>query len=113
MDLIDLNPPKEPLITQKPIDKLITLTLPEKNDTNEEMKKIYKLTIEDILIKNKEDINKISPDSNIYNIDMVLHYLYLNHLLKINRAINNKFLDILVTRINVAELTQKNPLITI
>ena len=100
-DLIDLNPPKEPLITQKPIDKLITLTLPEKNDTNEEMKKIYKLTIEDILIKNKEDINKISPDSNIYNIDMVLHYLYLNHLLKINRAINSKFLDILVTRINI------------
>lgn len=31
-DLIDINPPKEPLVTEKPIDKLITLTLPEKND---------------------------------------------------------------------------------
>ena len=100
-DLIDINPPKEPLVTEKPIDKLITLTLPEKNESNEEMKKIYKLTIEDIINKNKEEINKISNESNIHNIDMVLHYLYLNHLLKINRAINTKFLDILVSRINI------------
>jgi hypothetical protein len=100
-DLIDINPPKEPLITEKPIDKLITLTLPEKNDTNKEMKKIYKLTIEDIINKNKEEINKISNESNIHNIDMVLHYLYLNHILKINRAINSKFLNILVSRINI------------
>ena len=100
-DLIDINPPKEPLVTEKSIDKLITLTLPEKNESNEEMKKIYKLTIEDIINKNKEEINKISNESNIHNIDMVLHYLYLNHLLKINRAINTKFLDILVSRINI------------
>ena len=100
-DLIDINPPKEPLITEKPMDKLISLTLPEKNDSNEEMKKIYKLTIEDIITKNKESINIISPESNIHNIDMILHYLYLNHLLKINRVINNKFLDILVSRINI------------
>ena len=100
-DLIDINPPKEPIITEKHIDKLITLTLPEKNDTNEEMKKIYKLTIENIINKNKEKLNKISPESNIHNINMVLYYLYLNHLLKINNSINNKFIDILVSRINI------------
>jgi len=100
-DLIDINPPKEPLIKEKPLDKLISLTLPEKNYSNKDMKKIYKLTIEDIINKNKEEINKISLESNIHNIDMVLHYLYLNHLLKINRAINSKFLDILISRINI------------
>ena len=100
-DLININAPKEPLVTEKCIDKLLTLTLPEKNDSNEEMKKIYKMTIEDIINKNKEELDKISPESNIHNIDMVLHYLYLNHILKINRAINNKFLDILISRINI------------
>ena len=59
------------------------------------------MTIEDIINKNKEELDKISPESNIHNIDMVLHYLYLNHILKINRAINNKFLDILISRINI------------
>ena len=101
VDLININARKEPLITEKPIDKLVNLTLPEKNDSNAEMKKIYKLTIENIIAKNKEELNKISPESNIHNIDMVLHYLYLNHIIKINRAINNKFLDVLISRINI------------
>ena len=86
---------------QKPGDNLISLTIPEKNESNEEIKKIYKLTIDNILSNNTEDINKISPDSNIHNIDMVLHYLYLNHLMKINRVINVKFIDILMSRINI------------
>ena len=98
-DLININDKKNISITEKYIDKLLILTLPEKNNTNEEMKKIYKLTIEDIINKNKEEFNKISSESNIHNIDMILHYLYLNHLLKINKVINNKFLDILVSRI--------------
>ena len=100
-DLIDINTDEKKLVKQKPGDNLISLTIPEKNESNEEIKKIYKLTIDNILSNNKEDINKISPDSNIHNIDMVLHYLYLNHLLKINRVINVKFIDILISRINI------------
>ena len=99
-DLININLPKEPLITERHIDKLVSLTLPEKNDSNEEMQKIYKLTIEGIINK-KEELDKISPESNIHNIDMALHYLYLNHLSKINGAINSKFLDLLISRINI------------
>ena len=100
-DLIDINTDKKNISKEKPLDNLITLTIPEKNESNEEMKKIYKLTIDNILSHNKEEINKISPDSNIHNIEMVLHYLYVNHLLKINRVINVKFIDILISRINI------------
>ena len=100
-DLIDINMEEKKISKQKPGDNLISLTIPEKNESNEEIKKIYKLTIDNILSNNTEDINKISPDSNIHNIDMVLHYLYLNHLMKINRVINVKFIDILISRINI------------
>ena len=100
-DLININEEKKELTKEKPADNLISLTIPEKNDSNEEMKKIYKLTIDNILSNNKEEMNKLSPDSNIHNIDMVLHYLYLNHILKINRVINVKFIDILISRINI------------
>ena len=100
-DLIDINMEEKKISKQKPGDNLISLTIPEKNESNEEIKKIYKLTIDNILSNNKEDIDKISPDSNIHNIDMVLHYLYLNHLMKINRVINVKFIDILISRINI------------
>ena len=100
-DLIDINMEEKKISKQKPGDNLISLTIPEKNESNEEIKKIYKLTIDNILSNNTEDINKISPDSNIHNIDMVLHYLYLNHLMKINRIINVKFIDILISRINI------------
>ena len=100
-DLIDINIEHKQITKEKSIDNLISLTIPEKNESNEEMKKIYRLTVDNILINYKEDINKISPDSNIHNIDMVLHYLYLNHLIKINRVINVKFIDILVNRINI------------
>ena len=100
-DLIDINDEKKSLPKDKTIDNLISLTIPEKNESNEEMKKIYKLTIDNILSNSREEINNISLDSNIHNIDMVLHYLYLNHLLKINRVINIKFIDILMSRINI------------
>ena len=100
-DLININMEQNPLKNEKQMDKLINLTIPEKNESNQEMKKIYKLTIENALLRKEGDINNISPDSNIHNIDMVLHYLYINHLLKINRVINLKFLDILLSRINI------------
>ena len=100
-DLIEINDEKKSLPKDKTKDNLISLTIPEKNESNEEMKKIYKLTIDNILSNSREEINNISLDSNIHNIDMVLHYLYLNHLLKINRVINVKFIDILMSRINI------------
>ena len=100
-DLIEINDEKKSLPKDKTKDNLISLTIPEKNESNEEMKKIYKLTIDNILSNSREGINNISLDSNIHNIDMVLHYLYLNHLLKINRVINIKFIDILMSRINI------------
>ena len=100
-DLIDINNQQKQLKKEKAKDNLISLTIPEKNDSNKEMKNIYKLTIDNILSNTKEEVNKISPDSNIHNIDMVLHYLYINHILKINRVINAKFIDILITRTNI------------
>ena len=102
-ELIDINIEQKPLKKEKNRDNLISLTIPEKNDSNKEMKQIYNLTIDNILLNNKEEINKISPDSNIHNIDMVLHYLYINHILKINRVINAKFIDILISRIKIME----------
>ena len=74
-DLININMEQKPLKNEKQMDKLINLTIPEKNESNQEMKKIYKLTIENALLRKEGDINNISPDSNIHNIDMVLHYL--------------------------------------
>ena len=100
-DLIDINAKQKPLEKEKAKDNLISLTIPEKNDSNKEMKNIYKMTIDNILSNSKEEVNKISPDSNIHNIDMVLHYLYINHILKINRVINAKFIDILISRTNI------------
>ena len=100
-DLIDINAKQKPLEKEMAKDNLITLTLPEKNESNKEMKNIYKMTIDNILSNSKEEVNKISPDSNIHNIDMVLHYLYINHILKINRVINAKFIDILISRTNI------------
>ena len=100
-DLLDINAKPEPMKKEKAQDNLISLTIPEKNDSNKEMKNIYKLTIDNILSNTKEEVNKISPDSNIHNIDMVLHYLYINHILKINRVINTKFIDILISRTNI------------
>ena len=100
-DLININSEQKPILKERPMDNLISLTIPQKNESNEEMKKIYKMTIENILSSNKEEISKISPESNIHNIDMILHYLYINHLLKINRVINVKFIDILVSRVNI------------
>ena len=100
-DLIDINAKQKPLEKEKAKDNLISLTIPEKNDSNKEMKNIYKMTIDNILSNSKEQVNKISPDSNIHNIDMVLHYLYINHILKINRVINAKFIDILISRTNI------------
>ena len=100
-DLIDINTKQKPLEKEKAKDNLISLTIPEKNDSNKEMKNIYKMTIDNILSNSKEKVNKISPDSNIHNIDMVLHYLYINHILKINRVINAKFIDILISRTNI------------
>ena len=102
-ELIDINIEQKPLTKEKHRDNLISLTIPEKNDSNEEMKQIYNLTIDNIILNNKEEINKISPDSNIHYIDMVLHYLYINHILKINRVINAKFIDILISRIKIME----------
>ena len=102
-ELIDINIEQKPLMKEKHRDNLISLTIPEKNDSIEEMKQIYNLTINNIILNNKEEINKISPDSNIHNIDMVLHYLYINHILKINRVINAKFIDILISRIKIME----------
>ena len=102
-ELIDINIEQKPLTKEKHRDNLISLTIPEKNDSNEEMKQIYNLTIDNIILNNKEEINKVSPDSNIHNIDMVLHYLYINHILKINRVINAKFIDILISRIKIME----------
>ena len=100
-DLIDINAKQKPLEKEMAKDNLITLTIPEKNESNKEMKNIYKMTIDNILSNSKEQVNKISPDSNIHNIDMVLHYLYINHILKINRVINAKFIDILISRTNI------------
>ena len=100
-DLIDINAKQKPLEKEKAKDNLISLTIPEKNNSNKEMKNIYKMTIDNILSNSKEEVNKISPDSNIHNIDMVLHYLYINHILKINRVINAKFIDILISRTNI------------
>ena len=100
-DLIDINAKQKPLEKEMAKDNLITLTIPEKNESNKEMKNIYKMTIDNILSNSKEEVNKISPDSNIHNIDMVLHYLYINHILKINRVINAKFIDILISRTNI------------
>ena len=100
-DLIDINAKQKPLEKEMVKDNLISLTIPEKNDSNKEMKNIYKMTIDNILSNSKEEVNKISPDSNIHNIDMVLHYLYINHILKINRVINAKFIDILISRTNI------------
>ena len=100
-DIIDINNQQKQLKKEKAKDNLISLTIPEKNDSNKEMKNIYKLTIDNILSNTKEEVNKISPDSNIHNIDMVLHYLYINHILKINRVINAKFIDILISRTNI------------
>ena len=100
-DIIDINNQQKQLKKEKAKDNLISLTIPEKNDSNKEMKNIYKLTIDNILSNTKEEVNKISPDSNIHNIDMVLHYLYINHILKINRVINTKFIDILISRTNI------------
>ena len=100
-DLIDINAKQKPLEKEKAKDNLISLTIPEKNESNKEMKNIYKMTIDNILSNSKEEVNKISPDSNIHNIDMVLHYLYINHILKINRVINAKFIDILISRTNI------------
>ena len=100
-DLIDINNQQKQLKKEKAKDNLISLTIPEKNDSNKEMKNIYKLTIDNILSNTKEEVNKISPDSNIHNIDMILHYLYINHILKINRVINAKFIDILITTTNI------------
>ena len=100
-DLIDINAKQKPLEKEMAKDNLITLTVPEKNESNKEMKNIYKMTIDNILSNSKEEVNKISPDSNIHNIDMVLHYLYINHILKINRVINAKFIDILISRTNI------------
>ena len=100
-DLIDINAKQKPLEKEMAKDNLIALTIPEKNESNKEMKNIYKMTIDNILSNSKEEVNKISPDSNIHNIDMVLHYLYINHILKINRAINAKFIDILISRTNI------------
>ena len=100
-DLIDINAKQKPLEKEMAKDNLIALTIPEKNESNKEMKNIYKMTIDNILSNSKEEVNKISPDSNIHNIDMVLHYLYINHILKINRVINAKFIDILISRTNI------------
>ena len=100
-DLIDINAKQKPLEKEKAKDNLISLTIPEKNNSNKEMKNIYKMTIDNILSNSKEEVNKISPDSNIHNIDMVLLYLYINHILKINRVINAKFIDILISRTNI------------
>ena len=100
-DLIDINAKQKPLEKEMAKDNLITLTIPEKNESNKETKNIYKMTIDNILSNSKEEVNKISPDSNIHNIDMVLHYLYINHILKINRVINAKFIDILISRTNI------------
>ena len=100
-DLIDINAKQKPLEKEMAKDNLIALTIPEKNESNKEMKNIYKMTIDNILSNSKEEVNKISPDSNIHNIDMVLHYLYINHILKINRVINAKFIDILLSRTNI------------
>ena len=100
-DLIDINAKQKPLEKEMAKDNLITLTIPEKNESNKEMKNIYKMTIDNILSNSKEEVNKISPDSNIHNIDMVLLYLYINHILKINRVINAKFIDILISRTNI------------
>ena len=100
-DLIDITAKQKPLEKEMVKDNLISLTIPEKNESNKEMKNIYKMTIDNILSNSKEEVNKISPDSNIHNIDMVLLYLYINHLLKINRVINAKFIDILISRTNI------------
>ena len=100
-DLIDINAKQKPLEKEMAKDNLIALTIPEKNESNKEMKNIYKMTIDNILSNSKEEVNKISPDSNIHNIDMVLHYLYINHILKINRVINAKFIDILISKTNI------------
>ena len=51
-DLIDINMEEKKISKQKPGDNLISLTIPEKNESNEEIKKIYKLTIDNILSNN-------------------------------------------------------------